>query len=223
MTSLPPDLVIFDCDGVLIDSEVMACTVEAEILSELGHAITPETFRDRFVGTSRSHSLAALEADWGRPLPDGYATKVRERLEAEFHLKLRAVDGMMALVAALQGRCAVASSSSLARLALTLGLTGFAPMLEGRIFSAEQVTRGKPAPDLFLFTAASLGVAPDRCLVVEDSRFGIEAAKAAGMSALGFTGASHCGPDYARQLSAAGADAICASAAELARYLGIGP
>jgi HAD superfamily hydrolase (TIGR01509 family) len=211
--------ILFDCDGVLIDSEVIACEIETEILAEIGHPITAAAFATRFIGTSRSQSVAALEADWGRPLPADYVERVRDRLESAFHERLRAVPGMLALVRGRDPYCAVASSSSRARLALTLGLTGFAGLFDHRIFSAEQVVRGKPAPDLFLFAARSLGVSPERCIVVEDSPFGIAAALAAGMRAIGFVAGSHCAPDLSRRLIAAGAVTVAADAAALSRCL----
>lgn len=213
-SSLP--LVLFDCDGVLIDSEAIACRTELEILGEIGHPITLEAFQRRFVGTSRHFSLAALAEDWGRPMPADYVDRVRDRLDDVFRSELRAIAGMVDLVRHLEGRCAVASSSSLRRLGLTLGLTGYAPLLEGRIFSAEQVSRGKPAPDLFLFAADRLGVAPKDCLVVEDSPFGVEAARAAGMAVIGFTAGAHCGAGHATILRNAGAAQIAASARALA-------
>lgn len=216
----PPSLILFDCDGVLIDSEVIACRVELDVLGEIGHPITLEAFQRRFVGTTRRFSLDSLADDWGKPMPAYYVDRVRDRLDAVFRTELRAIDGMVDVVRRVSGRCAVASSSSLRRLALTLGITGYAPYLVDRVFSAEQVSRGKPAPDLFLYAAASLGVAPSDCVVVEDSRFGVEAARAAGMSAIGFTAGGHSGPDQAQILRQAGAARIAGSAAELAALIG---
>lgn len=220
MTATAADLILFDCDGVLIDSEVIACDVEAEILGEIGHPITREAFAARFIGTSRAHSLAALAADWGRPLPPDYAARVGTRLDSAFRTRLQAISGMPALVGRYGERCAVASSSSRDRLALTLGLTGLSALFGDRVFSAEQVARGKPAPDLFLFAAAELATAPDRCVVVEDSPFGIAAARGAGMTAIGFVAGGHCGPDQAGRLIEAGAHAVVGNATELSRCLG---
>lgn len=216
MSTRPLPAVLFDCDGVLIDSEAIACRVELAILGEIGHPITLAEFQRRFVGTSRRFSLDGLAADWGKPLPADYGDRVRDRLDDVFRTELRAVDGMVDLVGRLRGRCAVASSSSLRRLNLTLGLTGYAPLLADRVFSAEQVRHGKPAPDLFLFAAARLGVAPENCIVVEDSPYGIMAARAAGMRAVGFTAGAHCGADHGDRLRAVGADQITANAAALA-------
>ena len=216
MSRSPLPLVLFDCDGVLIDSEAIACRIELEILGEIGHPITLDAFQRRFVGTSRRFSLEALAEDWGRPLPADYVDRVRDRLDEVFRAELRAIDGMRELVKRLEGRCAVASSSSLRRLALTLGLTGYAPHFVDRIFSAEQVSRGKPAPDLFLFASERLGVEPENCIVVEDSPFGVQAARAAGMAVIGFTAGGHCGAEHATILRDAGARWIAASAAALA-------
>jgi HAD superfamily hydrolase (TIGR01509 family) len=215
-----PPFVLFDCDGVLIDSEAIACRVEMEVLGEIGHPITAEAFQRRFVGTSRQFSLQALAEDWGKPLPADYVDRVRMRLEESFRTGLRAVEGMPALVSSIGNQCAVASSSSKSRLALTLALTGYDSMFGDRVFSAEQVRAGKPAPDLFLFAAARIGISPHDCVVVEDSAFGVMAARAAGMGVIGFTAGAHCLPGHARMLIEAGADHVAADAITLSGLLG---
>ncbi len=216
MNQTLPTIILFDCDGVLIDSEVIACRVELDVLGEIGHPITLEAFQSRFVGTSRQFSLEALAEDWGRPLPANYGELVRDRLDNVFRKELRPVDGMLDLVRRTEGRSAVASSSAISRLGLTLGLTGYDALFGDRVFSADQVRHGKPAPDLFLFAAARLGVFPEQCVVIEDSPFGVVAARAAGMHVIGFTAGAHCGPDHGQKLLQAGAERIAKDAPGLA-------
>lgn len=211
--------VIFDCDGVLIDSEVLACAVDAEVLSELGFATTAAEVAERYLGRSLAAMLADIAERHGRAPPKNLRARLESRLFATFERELQAVPGMRDLAAALDLPKAVASSSSPARLSMTLGHCGFDEIFGPRVFSSEQVRRGKPAPDLFLLAAAELAVAPETCLVVEDSPAGIEAAAAAGMRAIGFSGGSHCRPGHAKTLAAAGAWRTAASAQELAALL----
>ncbi len=186
----PIELVIFDCDGVLVDSEWLSVRTEAELLGELGWDISEAEIVDRFVGRSDDHMLAVIEEHLGREVPEFMPT-YRERLFAAFDRELRAVDGVVDALDRIAGRglaTCVASSGSHAKMDRTLGATDLLRRFEGRIFSASQVTNGKPAPDLFLFAAASMGVDPNRCVVVEDSYFGLEAARAAGMRSVGYAG-----------------------------------
>jgi len=212
-------LIIFDCDGVLVDSEVLACRVEMTVLQQLRHPISAEEFRRRAVGRSRRDNQAMLEGLWGRPLPADYTEQVQSRLFETFRTELVPVAGMPELVGRVATDRCVASSSPPDRLALALALGGYAPLFGDAVFSAVEVPRGKPAPDLFLHAAGRRSVPPDRCLVVEDSVPGIEAAKAAGMVAIGFAGGSHCDSSHGAALRAAGADEIAADAASLARLL----
>ncbi|GGF15997.1 haloacid dehalogenase [Aliidongia dinghuensis] len=221
MAAAPSTLIIFDCDGVLVDSEVLACQVEIEVLHGLGHPISLAEFARRAVGRSRKDNWAMLEAHWGRPLPGDYTEQVQARLFERFRAELTPVAGMPELVRRITGSRCVASSSPPDRLALTLALCGYAPLFEGAAFSAAEVRAGKPAPDLFLHAAARRGAEPRHCVVVEDSVPGILAAKAAGMRAIGFCGGGHCAPDHAASLRAAGADEIAADAAALARLLAL--
>lgn len=202
-------LVIFDCDGVLVDSEMIASRVLAAAVTELGHPLTPEDCRARFTGKSIASVFAELSKDI--PLPDGFADTLRARDKAAFAAELAAVDGVAETIDAIQAIGApmcVASSGRLEKIRHSLTLTGLIGRFDGHLFSAEQVAHGKPAPDLFLFAAREMGAAPADCVVVEDSVAGIQAARAAGMRVLGFAGASHCGPGYGDMLRGAGAETV---------------
>lgn len=219
MVTTPTTLIIFDCDGVLVDSEVLACRVEVAVLQGLGHPISHTEFCRRAIGRSRKDNQAMLEVLWDRPLPDDYTEQVQSRLFETFRTELLPISGMRDLVARVTADRCVASSSPPDRLALALSLGGYTPLFGPAVFSAVEVPRGKPAPDLFLHAAARRGSPPDRCLVIEDSVPGIEAAKAAGMVAIGFCGGGHCPPDHAGILARAGANAVAADASELASIL----
>ena len=216
---MPTTLIIFDCDGVLVDSEDLACRVELDVLHALGHPISADEFRRRAIGRSRKDNQAMLEGLWDRPLPADYTEQVQSRLFRMFRSELRPVAGMIDLVGRVGVDRCVASSSPPDRLALALSVAAYAPLFGDGVFSAAAVAHGKPAPDLFLYAADRRAVPPDRCLVVEDSVPGIEAAKAAGMVAVGFCGGGHCLPDHAAALAAAGADEIAADAAALEQLL----
>lgn len=181
------ELVIFDCDGVLVDSERLAVQVESRLITSLGWPLTPDDVLARFVGRSDAYMLGEIEAVLGRPVPE-WSGLYRDALHAAFDAELTAVDGVADAIDALECRTCVASSGTHEKMALTLGLTGLAERFDGRIFSTTEVENGKPAPDLFLHAAQRMGVTPDRCVVVEDSRSGVEAARAAGMRALGYAG-----------------------------------
>ena len=181
------ELVIFDCDGVLVDSERLAVRVESRLISSLGWELTPDDVLKRFVGRSDAYMLGEIEAALGRAVPE-WPDLYREALHASFHEELTAVDGVAEAIDALDTATCVASSGTHDKMRLTLGLTGLYERFEGRIFSTTEVEHGKPAPDLFLHAAERMGVTPERCVVVEDSRSGVEAARAAGMRSLGYAG-----------------------------------
>jgi HAD superfamily hydrolase (TIGR01509 family) len=213
-------LVIFDCDGVLVDSETIACRIELQALAELGHPICLEEFRRRAVGLSRKDVNAMLNSGWGGTLPPDWGERMRAATLAAFATELRPVPGIRAVLAGLgeQRRC-VASSSHPTRIALALEVTGLAGQFGRNVFSAVEVARGKPAPDLFLHAAQRMETAAADCLVIEDSVPGITGAKAAGMVAIGFTAGGHCAAGHDAMLHAAGADAVAADGAELAALL----
>ena len=201
-----PGLLIFDCDGVLVDSEVVTCRTESACLAEFGIAITADEIMDRFVGISLVTMLKQLGRE--HDLPAGLADTLRQRTLAAFDRELTAIAGVGEVLAALEGPVCVASGSEPARIRHSLRLVGLLDRFEPHIFSATQVARGKPAPDLFAFAAARMGVEPADCLVIEDSLAGVQAARAAGMRVFGFTGASHCRPGHGDRLRDAGADAV---------------
>lgn len=209
------DLVVFDCDGVLVDSEVIACRAVAEALAAIGHAISAEAVADRFVGISNRDMYAALERDRGAPLPAGFDAEMNRIAAALFERELRAMPGLERTLATLTARRCVASSSTPAMLAKKLAWAGLAPWFGAAVFSAAAVARGKPAPDLFLHAAERMATMPSRALVIEDSVPGIEAAKAASMTVFGFVGGSHCRPDHGERLAAAGADLVFREMSEL--------
>src|SRR5262249_53104683 len=152
-----------------------------------------------------------------------FAERAARRTLKAFDRTLRPIPGMAELLANLPGRKCVASSSDLPRIRHSLSLAGILHHFEPHIFSANQVKRGKPAPDLFLLAAASMGTPPERCLVVEDSVAGVTAARAAGMTVLGFTGGGHCLDGHADKLRAAGANEVLASMPDLAGFLRAAP
>jgi HAD superfamily hydrolase (TIGR01509 family) len=202
------DLVIFDCDGVLIDSELLTIDVEVGLLAEAGITITADEIIERYVGISMKGMIADLEARFGRPLGDDFAARHALRVNKVFEHELQAMPGIAKVLVGLSGKICVASSSSPERLRHTLGLAELYDSFYPNIFSATMVTRGKPAPDLFLLAAERMGALPSRCVVIEDSLPGVEAAVAAGMTAIGFTGGSHCGAGHAERLGAAGAATV---------------
>ncbi|MEW2521765.1 HAD family hydrolase [Actinacidiphila alni] len=183
-----PELVIFDCDGVLVDSEKLAVKVDAFVLAAVGWPLSEAEIVERFVGRSYRDMTTAIEQHLGRALPADWDAPYRHLYQEAFDADLTEVDGVTQALDALTLPSCVASSSSHEGLRHTLGLTGLYERFEGRIFSASEVAHGKPAPDLFLHAARTLGVEPARCVVVEDSRYGVAAARAAGMRAYGYCG-----------------------------------
>ena len=182
----PFDLVIFDNDGVLVDSEWLANGILADLLCEAGLPSTREGCIAEYMGSTMARVREIAERRLGRPLPADLEHRYHERLFDAFRTSLTAVPGVAEVLAQLTTPTCVASSGTHERIRLALTTTGLLPRFDGRIFSAQDVARGKPAPDLFLHAAKSLGVRPDRCAVVEDSPLGVEAANRAGMTAFGF-------------------------------------
>ena len=183
---VPIELVIFDCDGVLVDSERLANAVLAGLLTEAGLPTTTEESIATYMGLSMPSCVALAEARLGRPLPDDILDRYHEQVFAAFDAELEAVPGVAEVVRTLRWPSCVASSGEHERMRRTLGRTGLHPDFEGRIYSASEVERGKPHPDLFLHAAERSGADPARCVVVEDSPFGVRGARAAGMVALGY-------------------------------------
>ena len=199
------DLVIFDCDGVLVDSEVISCRAHAQILTRHGYRITADQVLDRFLGVSDRDARQAVEAELGRSLPDDFEAQVKQATLQFYAGDLRAISHVADAIAAISQPKCVASSGTQEKIHHGLSCAGLYDRLAPHIFSASQVTRGKPAPDLFLFAAGQMQASPERCLVIEDSLPGIAGARAAGMTVLGFYGGSHCRPGHGAALRAAGA------------------
>ncbi len=185
------ELVIFDCDGVLVDSERISVRVGTGVLAELGWSLTEQEFADRFVGCSTEHFRREVAAGLGQVVESDWEARFSGRYRAAFEADLEAVPGVAAVLDGLGERgipFCVASNSDHAHVEHVLFLTGLGSRFAGRVFSAADVRAGKPAPDLFLHAARSLGAAPERTVVVEDSPFGARAALAAGMRCLGYGG-----------------------------------
>ncbi len=208
-------LIIFDCDGVLVDSEALACHIEAECLTAAGFPTTTQDILARYLGRSEKFLLADIEARHGKALPADFSTTALQELDLAFQAELRPVPGMRELVGNLNGPRCIASSSSIRRIQHSLTVTDLLPLFDPYIFSASMVARGKPAPDLFLHAASEMNVRPEDCLVVEDAAPGIQGAKAAGMEVIGFLGGAHRSADDAQELSDAGADTIAGNTEEL--------
>ncbi|HEX2128839.1 MAG TPA: HAD family hydrolase [Solirubrobacterales bacterium] len=180
------ELVIFDNDGVLVDSELISNRVMAAAISEVGVPTTVEDSMREFMGRRWEDSLAIVEGKLGRALPQDFSTRYRERRDAALAAELRPVDGVADAIARIPCERCVASSGAPEKIRFTLEHTGLLHLFEGRMFSGVEVERGKPAPDLFLHAAERMGVEPARCAVVEDTLFGVEAAVAAGMPAFAY-------------------------------------
>jgi HAD superfamily hydrolase (TIGR01509 family) len=183
------ELVIFDCDGVLVDSEPLANAVLARLLTEAGLPTTTEEAMATYVGLSMSSAVALAEERLGAPLPDDLVDHYHADVFAAFDRELQAVEGVVDAVDAVDAlgwATCVASSGEHERMRRSLGRTGLYDRFAGRIFSASEVERGKPHPDLFLHAAREMGADPSGCVVVEDSPFGVQAAVAAGMAAIGY-------------------------------------
>jgi phosphoglycolate phosphatase len=180
------ELVIFDCDGVLVDSEPIANRVFAELLTQQGLPLTTQETMRRYMGRSLPSCREAIEAELGKPLPPEFFSALRERTLSAFRHELRAVQGVPELLDWISTPFCVASSSAHERLRLALEITDLLARFEGRIFSAHDVPHGKPAPDLFLHAARQMGARPERCVVIEDSAPGVEAGVSAGMLVYGY-------------------------------------
>ena len=209
-----PKAVIFDCDGVLVDSERLTHQVVVDMLAEQGVALGFDEAVDRFIGMSMANGLVQLKALLGGTLPDDFLPEMGRRTRAAFRAGLTTVPGVEAVIDGLQRPFCVASNGNHAKVNFTLGHTGLLPRFTGRIFTADDVAHPKPAPDLFLLAARTLGALPAHTTVVEDTPTGVAAARAAGMRVIGFAAMTPAG-----RLQAAGADAIAHDMATVANLL----
>jgi HAD superfamily hydrolase (TIGR01509 family) len=191
MPAAPIGLVIFDCDGVLVDSEPLAMRVLLRMLSDAGAVLAPEEAYEAFLGRSLASVCEILRRDYGVDLGADALERMRRDLNAAIRADLQPMPGIAAALGGLGRPFCVASSSQLERIRLSLQVTGLADFFGDDLFSATMVQHGKPAPDLFLYAAERMQVAPGRCMVVEDSPAGVSAALQARMRVIGFTGGSH--------------------------------
>ena len=217
------DLVIFDCDGVLVDSEIISCTSVADVLTRHGLETDVEYVMRQFLGRPATAILLDYADRAKREPPSEFIPDWRSALFARLRTELAPIDGVRSAIEATPLARCVASSSDMERLDISLSKTNLLDLFDGNIFSTTMVKNGKPAPDLFLLAAERIGADPMRSLVIEDSVSGVRAAKAAGMTAVGFTGGSHYRVlDNTSGLVEAGADRILTEMADLPLLLGYG-
>lgn len=204
------DLIIFDCDGVLVDSEVIAAQVESRLLTEAGYPISTEEMGERFSGMTWKNILLEIEREASIPLSASLLEKSEKLLDARLERDVKVIEGVKTALSRLTTPRCICSNSSSARLDMMLTKVGLKPYFDGHIYSAKDLgaDRVKPKPDIFLHGAKQFNVSPDRAVVIEDSVHGITGARAAGMRVIGFTGASHTYPSHADRLTDAGAETV---------------
>ncbi len=217
------DAVIFDCDGVLIDSETIAHEVEMRAVRGLGLDFDAEICRRKFQGLAVKSWRKFLDEDHraqlGRPLPDLFIENLCNEISGRILSDIRPIDGAVGAVRAFARAKGVASSSPRHELIGKIAGLGLADDFGDHVYSGDDVEHGKPAPDLFLLAASQLGIEPGRCLVIEDSGHGVAAGMAAGMTVWGFVGGPHCSPDQGRHLEQKGARRIFSRMDEIAHAL----
>lgn len=198
MSRSDPALVIFDCDGVLVDSEPLSIDVLTHYFTELGVPVAHDLAYARFLGRSMATIIGIMHDDYGLQVTDRHLEELRKRLNVRFRAELRPIPHIATALAQIPYARCVASSSKPERIRLSLGLTGLLESFEPHIYSSTMVKNGKPAPDLFLHAAREMGASPDACVVIEDSPAGIQASKSAGMRVLAYTGGTHAAPSGLR-------------------------
>jgi HAD superfamily hydrolase (TIGR01509 family) len=213
----PTMLLAFDCDGVLVDSEIIAADVDAELLTAAGYEISPDEVVRRFAGLTSKAIHAAIEAELGRPLSEDFLAKQREELDRRLASDLKIVPGVDDMLERIEGPRCVCSNSSNERLRLTLEKTGLWDKFRPYVYSAVEVgdKQPKPSPNVYIHAARAFEIDPREMLVIEDSVFGVTAAKAAGARVIGFTGARHTWPGHTDQLTEAGAETVIRRFADL--------
>jgi haloacid dehalogenase superfamily, subfamily IA, variant 3 with third motif having DD or ED len=211
------DLTLFDCDGVLVDSEIIAAKVESKLLTEAGYPISVEEMGERFAGMTWKNILLTIEKEIDIPLSASLLDKSEQLLDQRLSREVKIIEGVTYALSRIPGPRCICSNSAMNRLEIMLNKVGLWQAFAPNIFSAKDlgVDRVKPKPDIFLHGAAQMGVKPDRCVVVEDSVHGVHAARAAGMRVIGFTGASHTYPSHADKLTDAGAETVISRMADL--------
>lgn len=209
-------LLIFDCDGVLVDSEPISIRILVDAVRKAGVDLDEAMAHRRFLGRSLSTVTDTLRDEFGLTVGDDFLEDMRKDLYDRFRRELKPIEGIVEVLDRIAMPRCVASSSQLERIRLSLSVTGLLGRLEPNIFSASMVKRGKPAPDLFLHAAREMHAQPDHCIVIEDSPAGIEAAKAAGMTVFAFTGGSHAaGASHVERIEALAPDRVFDAMADL--------
>ena len=205
-----PELIIFDCDGVLVDSEIIAARVEAELLTQAGYEISPEELAELYAGLTFKDTLLKIEEQAAIPFKASLIDQADEIIDRRLKNEARALEGAHEAVAAVTSKRCICSNSRPERLEISLEKTRLLPFFAGRVFSAcgTPAMKPKPAPDVFLYAAKTLAGDPANTFVIEDSVHGVSGAKAAGMRVIGFTGASHSYPGHADALTEAGAETV---------------
>ena len=209
-------LIIFDCDGVVIDSMRLLTEVESEAHQSVGINMSPKELALRFSGVGDFEVYRILSRETGRVIPPDIAAQIERRKKEVFAERLKPVDGIREALTAIETtpRC-IASGTAIDLLYYSLRIVGLYDLFAPHIYSAEMVSRGKPFPDLFLHAASEMGHAPETCLVIEDGVAGVKAGRAAGMRVFGFTGGSHCDHEHADRLKGAGAELVFSNMCEL--------
>ncbi|MFD2053518.1 HAD family hydrolase [Mesorhizobium calcicola] len=211
--------IIFDCDGVLVDSEPLAARAYERVYDKHGMPGVDTGIIAQCIGMKQSDIIAKIKELTGHQFPATADGDIWAETKALFSQELKPTPGITAFLETLAGGRCVASSSSVERINHSLAVTGLARFFSDAIYSSSMVKRGKPAPDIFLFAADKMGANPADCIVIEDSPFGIEGAVAAGMMAIGYTGGGHTYAEHGARLTAAGADFVCADWHEISRQL----
>jgi HAD superfamily hydrolase (TIGR01509 family) len=209
-------LVIFDCDGVVVDSMYLHTEVESEAYRSVGIEVSPKDLAMRFSGVSDAEVHRTLSEETGHPIPPDIADRIERRKRIVFAERLKPISGIREVLTALgdKPRC-LASGTGVDLLYYLLGIVGLTEQFAPHIYSSEMTPRGKPFPDLFLHAANQLGHAPENCLVIEDGVPGVQAGRAAGMRVLGFAGGEHCDEAHEDRLMAAGAQLVFSDMREL--------
>lgn len=224
-------LIVFDCDGVLVDSEIIAASVDAELLGEFGYTITPGEVNRRFAGLTSREIAAVIESETGRQFPDEFFERVKIETERRLAAELKAIPGAHEVLDRLEGPRCVCSNSSGERMSISLRKTLLSDRFAPYVFSAVEVgdREPKPSPNVYLYAMGEFRAAPGDTVVIEDSVPGVTAARAARARVIGFTGGSHTFPGHADQLTDAGAETVIrrlldlpAVAAAMGGWAGIG-
>lgn len=207
---------IFDCDGVLVDSEIIAIEVEGNLLREAGFDISNDEIAERFVGLSYPDMMTIINEEHGRPVPEGLRNQIQELAVEAFPTRLQPVEGIAELLKQSSSPRCVASSSKSDKIKLSLGITELDRFFDPEhLFSTQLVEFGKPAPDIFIYAAKQMGFDPQDCVVLEDSAHGVTGAVAAGITTIGFVGGQHARPSLAQRLLDAGASKVIEHPLEL--------